>query len=453
MKKPLLLEVSAPDVRVLEEIKDPSTGESALRVAVKWQHAGVINGNGRRYRKEILQREIERLRPMMEKGMIFGATYHPQQGDAAVDDVSHIWESATIEPDGACVGVIKVLPTARGKNAQAIIRHGGRIGMSSRGYGTVTVKEETVDGKEVKVEEVNDDFVLKSFGDLVLTPSVPDAGTLSILEAHFEKEDGASDSKEENRMYKDLQELRAAQPELLAPLDDEIKNLTEKNKAFEEEIAKLKTQMEESTALVDDLKTLVRVHVTGVREVVSNLTELPGVVEKKKVTEQDDEEEPEEPEDETEELRAQLKAAQERIKELEAEIAKLKNQEEESRKAEELQTKTLEAVKEALAKEPREYQKLLEDELIRDGKPIVDGPEKVATAVQELKEKIARLKAQVLKDEIVRTGVDEKGRVENPDKTGVRLTEQQITSRWRLARAAGYKGTLEQYSKDVLNLS
>lgn len=471
MKKPLLLEITAPEARIIDEKVDEATGDRVTRVEVKWQHAGVINGNGRRYRKELLQREVDKLLPMMEKGMVFGATYHPK-GEAEVDDVSHIWESVEMKPDGSWLGIVKILPTDRGKNAQAIVRHGGRIGMSSRGYGTVTSKEEVIEGKTVKVDEVNDDFSLKSFGDFVLTPSVPDAGTMNILEAHFEKEDDASDSKEEKKMYKTLEELRAAQPELLKPLDDELTTTKAQAKELGDKIVTLETTVQEKTKLVEDLNGLVQGYVFKIREHISSMSELPGVIPeqdeeepeeepeegkdkdmKKKKKKEGEEEEPEEkPEEEakaTEALKKDLETEKGLREKAETELKALK----EAQEAKDNQDKVLKALKEALEKETPEYQKLIEAELIKDGKSVVEKLEEVAAKVTETKEKISTLKAQVKKEEIVKSGIDEKGRVANPETTAVPLTEEQILARWQSARTAGYKGSLEQYSKDVLHLN
>ena len=186
-----LLEVITPKCKILSEEIDEATKEKVMRVEVKWQHAGIINGNRRRYSKEILQREITRLTPLIEQGKVHGSSFHPKN-DAEIDDVSHLWESARMESDGSCVGVVKVIPTARGKNCQALISSGAWIGMSSRGRGTTTQKEEVVDGKKIMVDEINSDYVLQSPGDFVLGPSVPDAGVLRMMESRLaDKTDGA----------------------------------------------------------------------------------------------------------------------------------------------------------------------------------------------------------------------------------------------------------------------
>lgn len=185
----LLLEMMSPEVRILSESIDEVTKAPTLRCQVLWQRSDVINGNGRKYPRAILRREIERLEPLVKKGQVFGCSFHPKDS-AEVNDVSHLWESLELRPDGACLGVVKILPTSKGKDVQVIVKSGGHIGMSSRGHGTVTPKEEedVATGKRVRFDEVNDDFVLKSPGDFVLSPSVADAGIIGMFEQRFKDE-------------------------------------------------------------------------------------------------------------------------------------------------------------------------------------------------------------------------------------------------------------------------
>lgn len=185
----LLLEMTAPEVKVLSEEIDEKTGDKTLRVQVKWQEADRINGNGRRYPRAILQREITRLAPEIKRGAVFACGYHPKD-EAEVADVAALWESVEMKSDGQCLGIVKILPTSRGRDAQVIIHAGGHIGMSSRGYGTVTPKEEedVHTGKKVRFDEVNPDYRLKSPGDFVLNPSVVDSGVVGMFEARFKDE-------------------------------------------------------------------------------------------------------------------------------------------------------------------------------------------------------------------------------------------------------------------------
>jgi hypothetical protein len=163
---------SASAIRILSEKKDEN-GEAVLTVEVKWQQADVVNINRRKYSRKVLETAISAILPKVKAGEVWGSSFHPEDGVGEVDDISHIWKEVSIRPDGACVGIVEVLATTRGKNVQKILRK-GKIGMSSRGRGTLV----PVTTGDEQFEEVQDDFRLLSPGDFVLSPSVPDAGNL-----------------------------------------------------------------------------------------------------------------------------------------------------------------------------------------------------------------------------------------------------------------------------------
>jgi len=455
MKK-ALLEFSAPKCTILDEQVDEVTKERVMRVEVKWQHAGIINGNKRRYSKEILLREMNRLGPLMDKGSVYGASYHPQN-DAEIDDVSHLWESARMEEDGSCVGVVKVLPTERGRNAQAIIKYGGHIGMSSRGFGTTTRKEEVVDGKKIQVDEINDDFQLKSPGDFVLTPSVPDAGVRRMMESRLKDDEDSNDDKGDTMLFKTLDELRTAQPELLKPLDEELVALREEVKTLKEKLAVLEAENASLKEKIVAYEKEVQAVSEGIRNAISVLGELKGVV-PETVKEKD----PDPPVvadppvgvadppkvEPPPVVPAELEA-------LKAENAALKSEKEkrEAAEAKAVNEKAVtDALKIALEKETPEYRKMIEAELIKEGHTLIEKVEDVAAKVASTKEAISARIAEAEKSKIRASGLDDKGHITDPEGKASGLTEDQVKSRWVAALKAGYKGELEQYSKDVLKI-
>ncbi len=227
MERKKLFEYSAPECKVLEEKVDEVTKDRVMRVEVKWQHADKLNGNGRIYPRSILEREIERFKPLIAEGRASGCSFHPV-GEGKIDDITHLWENIWMEQDGACMGVIRILPTDKGRNAQVLIRNGGHIGLSSRGVGTVSPKRMAVDGiDEKEVEVVNEDFSLESPGDFVLTPSVPDAGIRKVLESKFNENDNIIVEGEKN-MDKAIEELKKqieVLNDIISSKDDEIKEM------------------------------------------------------------------------------------------------------------------------------------------------------------------------------------------------------------------------------------
>lgn len=147
-------------------------GNQLPQLQVVWQKSGVINKNGRMYPKEVLQKAIEKIQPLIKERKVLGASFHPKQPQA--DDISHRWDKIWMEDDGVCRGTITLLPTQTGKNVTELLKH-ATLGISSRGHGTTTKKSEVIDGKTVEFEQVNSDFKLATPGDIVISPSVAGA--------------------------------------------------------------------------------------------------------------------------------------------------------------------------------------------------------------------------------------------------------------------------------------
>jgi hypothetical protein len=218
--KQTLCEYNPIRCQVLSEGKD-AKGDPVLKVLVKWQQAEKINGNKRRYRRALLEREIARLSPMMKNGEVWGSAYHPEDGIGKVGDITHSWDKIWIEPNGECFGEISVLPTSAGKDLQIILRK-GRIGMSSRGKGTLTHKSETIDGAMQEFDDVNEDYFCLSPGDFVLGASVDDAGPVRILEQemNLEREGKVEEDAEMEEFLENASDEELDVMEFLADLGD-----------------------------------------------------------------------------------------------------------------------------------------------------------------------------------------------------------------------------------------
>jgi len=175
------------EVKILTERIVDGKGNKELDIRARWQMADQININNRRYRKEILEREIKKINEKIAKGeSIWGMAYHPSDEFGRPSDISHKWTKVWMLADGSCLGDLTLLNTVNGKDMQVLVK-AGRIGISSRGRGTVTEKEEIIGGKMKKFSDVNSDFSLISPGDFVVSPSVSSAyaGTSEALQ-HLE---------------------------------------------------------------------------------------------------------------------------------------------------------------------------------------------------------------------------------------------------------------------------
>ncbi len=129
------------------------------------QRAGTKNGNGRIYRKQTLQREIENYQKSISERRSLGELDHPDDSVINLKNASHLvakmwWDGENV------MGKIEVLNTPSGKILKDLVKSNVKLGISSRGLGSV--KEEQ---GHIMVE---DDFQLICF-DIVSEPSTPGA--------------------------------------------------------------------------------------------------------------------------------------------------------------------------------------------------------------------------------------------------------------------------------------
>lgn len=130
------------------------------------------NRNGRVYPKSVLEKELQRYQNMISEKRSLGELGHPPNPQINLNNVSHLitnlqWEGNDI------IGTAKILDTPMGKIAKNFIEEGVRLGVSSRGLGSLKER----DG----INEVQDDFHLATV-DIVADPSAPDAFVEGIME-------------------------------------------------------------------------------------------------------------------------------------------------------------------------------------------------------------------------------------------------------------------------------
>lgn len=131
------------------------------------------NRNGRIYPKNILMNEVSKYSDTYIKNKrAMGELGHPEGPAINLDRVSHVVENLKVEGSDV-TGRAKILDTPMGKIVKNLLDEGVKIGVSSRGMGTLKEK----DG----VKYVNDDFTLAAI-DVVSDPSAPDAYVNGIME-------------------------------------------------------------------------------------------------------------------------------------------------------------------------------------------------------------------------------------------------------------------------------
>ena len=134
----------------------------------------IKNRNGRIYPKEVIQKEVKRYnKEFVEQDRAFGELGHPEGPTINLDKVSHM--ITKLEEDGNnYVGRAKILSTPNGQIVRNLIDDGAKLGVSSRGLGSLEQKG--------GAQYVKDDFQLATAGDIVADPSAPEAFVNGIME-------------------------------------------------------------------------------------------------------------------------------------------------------------------------------------------------------------------------------------------------------------------------------
>jgi len=138
------------------------------------QRADAQNQNGRVYPKEILEREVDKYQQLIKEKRALGELDHPESSVVSLKNVSHNIRECQWNGDDL-VGVVEILPTPSGNILKELLKAGIRLGISSRGMGSV----ESMGGNKVKVGE---DFELIGW-DFVSNPSTQGAFMESLNES------------------------------------------------------------------------------------------------------------------------------------------------------------------------------------------------------------------------------------------------------------------------------
>ena len=160
------------DVEVIVENRN---GKKSMFIEGIFLQGDIQNRNGRMYPMQTLRKEVQRYNEsFVDSGRAVGELGHPEGPTVNLDRVSH--KIVSLKENGSnFIGKAKLLNTPMGQIAQNLIDEGVKLGVSSRGLGTLAVNE---DGIKV----VSDDFMLATAADIVSDPSAPDAFVSGIME-------------------------------------------------------------------------------------------------------------------------------------------------------------------------------------------------------------------------------------------------------------------------------
>jgi|TARA_B100000287_G_scaffold186470_1_gene176320 hypothetical protein len=163
------------EIEKVEIIVENRNGKQSLYIEGVFLQGNICNRNGRMYPMETLRREVTRYNENhVAQGRALGELGHPEGPTVNLDRVSH--KIVSLKESGSnFIGKAKVLSTPMGKIAQSLLGEGVKLGVSSRGIGSL---KQTKEGYNV----VGEDFMLATAADIVADPSAPDAFVEGIME-------------------------------------------------------------------------------------------------------------------------------------------------------------------------------------------------------------------------------------------------------------------------------
>jgi hypothetical protein len=162
------------DVNYVTEAKED--GSKNLYIEGVFLQSAIKNRNGRMYPEEIMGREVARyMKESVESNSALGELGHPNGPQINLDRVSH--RIVSLRKEGTdYIGKALITHTPMGAIAKGLIESGARLGVSSRGMGSIKLNSEGVN-------EVQNDFRLATAADIVADPSAPNAFVNGIMES------------------------------------------------------------------------------------------------------------------------------------------------------------------------------------------------------------------------------------------------------------------------------
>jgi len=166
-----LITEAIEDIQILEEERN---GRKTLHIEGVFLQADLKNRNGRVYPFPVLEREVNRYNEQyISAGRALGELGHPDGPTVNLDRVSH--KITSLKAEGSnFIGKAQILDTPMGNIAKSLLGSGVKLGVSSRGMGSIEEKN--------GANYVRDDFMLATAADIVADPSAPDAFVNGIME-------------------------------------------------------------------------------------------------------------------------------------------------------------------------------------------------------------------------------------------------------------------------------
>ncbi len=158
---------------ITEELVEGS-GNKSYKIKGVFMQSDVKNRNGRVYPQPILAKEVAKYnKNFIKEKRAFGELGHPDGPTVNLERVSHM--ITDLYPDGKnFIGEAKIMSTPMGEIVKNLMDEGAKLGVSSRGMGSLESRGGT--------NYVKDDFYLATAADIVADPSAPNAFVEGIME-------------------------------------------------------------------------------------------------------------------------------------------------------------------------------------------------------------------------------------------------------------------------------
>jgi len=189
------------EIESVEFLVEQKNGKKSMYIEGVFLQGNIKNRNGRMYPMETLRREVARYSENhVQAGRALGELGHPDGPTVNLDRVSH--KIVSLKESGSnFIGKAKILNTPMGKIASSLIEEGVKLGVSSRGIGSLKMTREGIN-------VVGDDFMLATAADIVADPSAPDAFVEGIMEGkEWVWDGGILREKYAERTYKQINTL------------------------------------------------------------------------------------------------------------------------------------------------------------------------------------------------------------------------------------------------------
>jgi len=158
----------------VEVITEGKGADKKLYIEGVFLQSEIKNRNGRMYPFSVLEKEVNRYNEEYVKtSRALGELGHPDGPTVNLDRVSHRITSLAAEGTNF-IGRAQIMNTPMGNIARSLLEDGVKLGVSSRGMGSIDKREDC--------GVVMDDFMLATAADIVADPSAPDAFVNGIME-------------------------------------------------------------------------------------------------------------------------------------------------------------------------------------------------------------------------------------------------------------------------------